>query len=79
MKTYIRKHVYQEVKNMAVLDGCESKYRTPVSEDRICPTCGEEVEVFTVRGRVVEETSCSCGYVFQAEEVEPLKTEKEEK
>ena len=71
MKTYIRKH--------AVLDGCESKYRTPVSEDRICPKCGEEVEVFTVRGRVVEETSCSCGYVFQAEEVEPLKTEKEEK
>ena len=64
---------------MAVLDGCESKYRTPVSEDRICPKCGEEVEVFTVRGRVVEETSCSCGYVFKAEEVEPLKTEKEEK
>ena len=50
---------------MAVLDGCDSKYRTPVSEDRICPKCGEEVEVFTVRGRVVEETSCSCGYVFQ--------------
>ena len=44
-----------------------------------CVKCGEEVEVFTVRGRVVEETSCSCGYVFQAEEVEPLKTEKEEK
>ena len=53
---------------MAFMDGCESKYRTPVSEDRICPVCGKEVEVFTNRGRIVEDAVCPCGYVFKAEE-----------
>ena len=32
---------------MAVMDGCESQRRTAVLEDRICPKCGKEVEVFT--------------------------------
>lgn len=32
---------------MAVMEGCESQYRTPVPEDRTCPVCGKEVEVFT--------------------------------
>ncbi len=63
---------------MAVMDGCESKYRTPVPEDRVCPVCGSEVEVFTVAGKIVEETACKCGYVFQAEEQTPLKVEKPE-
>lgn len=49
---------------MAVLDGCESKYRTPVPEERTCPKCGKIVEVFTVRGRIMEDAKCPCGYVF---------------
>lgn len=63
---------------MAVLDGCEAKYRTPEPEDRTCPKCGKTVEVFTNRGRITEDTVCDCGYVFQAEPVEPLKVEKAE-
>lgn len=60
---------------MAVLDGCESQHRTPISEDRICPVCGKEVEVFTVRGKIREDVSCECGYVLKAEpeEVVPEK------
>ncbi len=57
---------------MAFMDGCESKYRTPVPEDRVCPVCGKEVEVFTNRGRIVEDAVCPCGYVFKAEEQEPF-------
>ena len=37
---------------MAVMDGCESQRRTAVLEDRICPKCGKEVEVFTNGGRI---------------------------
>ena len=29
---------------MAVMDGCEAKYKTPVPEDRICPKCGKHHE-----------------------------------
>ena len=50
------------------MDGCESKYRTPVPEERIWPKCGKEVEVFTVKGKIKEDTACSCGYVFKEEE-----------
>ena len=53
---------------MAVMEGCEAKYTTPVPADRICPNCGNEVEVFTSRGRIIEDTACPCGYVFKAEE-----------
>lgn len=63
---------------MAAMDGCESKYRTPVPEEKICPKCGKEVEVFTSRGRITEEATCECGYVFQAEEIQPLKVERPE-
>ena len=44
-----------------------------------CPKCGKEVEVFTSRGKLTEDTVCSCGYVFQAEEAVPLKTEHKDK
>lgn len=57
---------------MAVLDGCESKYRTPVPEERTCPKCGKIVEVFTVRGRIMEDAKCPCGYVFQQKNQIPL-------
>ena len=30
---------------MAVMDGCEAKYKTPVPEDRICPVCGKHFEI----------------------------------
>ncbi len=48
--------------------GCEDKYRTPVPEDRICPECGREIEVFVSRGRIVEDSVCECGHVIRAEE-----------
>lgn len=63
---------------MAVMDGCESQYRTPVPEDRVCPKCGKEVEVFTSQGRIVRDTTCDCGYVFQTEDAQPLKVERPE-
>lgn len=53
---------------MHILGGCEEKNRTPVLEERICPVCGEEVEVFTVQGRLVDEFVCDCGHVFPKEE-----------
>ena len=53
---------------MAILKGCEEKHRTPVPEERICPQCGKEVEVYTVRGRIFEDSTCDCGYVFEHEE-----------
>ena len=64
---------------MAVMDGCESQHRTSVIEERVCPKCGKDVEVFTSRGKLTEDTVCSCGYVFQAEEAVPLKTEHKDK
>ena len=39
---------------MAVMDGCESQHRTSVIEERVCPKCGKEVEVFTSRGKLTE-------------------------
>lgn len=61
---------------MAVLDGCESQYRTPVPEDRTCPVCGKIVEVFTLKGKIREDAACECGYVFKAETADPVITEK---
>lgn len=58
--------------------GCEDKYKTPMPEDRICPNCGEEVEVFVNRGRIVEGAVCDCGYVIEAEEEIPMKRVSEE-
>lgn len=50
------------------IGGCEAQHNTPVLEERICPDCGEIVEVFTRKGRVVSESPCDCGYVFHVEE-----------
>lgn len=61
---------------MAVMDGCEGKYKTPVLEERKCPKCGRDVEVFTRGGKIVEDSTCECGYVFKAEEEQPLKVER---
>ena len=43
---------------MAIRDGCEAKHKTPTLEERTCPACGESVEVFTRRGRIIEDTAC---------------------
>lgn len=61
---------------MAVLDGCESKFRTPQPEDMKCPKCGNIVEVFTMNGKITEDTTCDCGYVFEHQQVDPLKVER---
>ena len=63
---------------MAIMDGCEAKYKTPVLEERVCPKCGETVEVFTRRGRIIEDTACACGHVFPAEEQIPPQPRKKE-
>ena len=64
---------------MAVKEGCEAKHRTPILEERVCPSCGESVEVFTRRGRILEDTPCDCGYVFKAEEsADPKPRKKDE-
>ena len=57
---------------MGVSMGCEEARKTPKLEERVCPSCGEEVEVFTRDGRLVDDFACECGYVFKAEE--PLDT-----
>lgn len=63
---------------MAVIDGCEAKFKTPVPEERTCPQCGSEIEVFTVKGRVVEDAVCECGYVIRAQEPDSPMVEKKE-
>lgn len=50
------------------IGGCEAQHNTPVLEERTCPGCGETVEVFTRKGRIVEDCKCDCGHVFLAEE-----------
>lgn len=50
------------------INGCEAQHATPVLDERVCPNCGEIVEVFTRKGRVVSESTCDCGYVFHEEE-----------
>lgn len=61
---------------MAVLDGCESKFRTPEPEDMVCPKCVRTVEVFTLKGRITEDTPCECGYVFEHQQLDSPKVEK---
>lgn len=63
---------------MAIMDGCESKFRTPVPEEITCPVCGKTIEVFTVKGRVVEESKCECGYVVEPQEPDSPVVEKKE-
>ena len=38
---------------MSILEGCRGPHKTPIPEERRCPACGEEVEVFTVRERII--------------------------
>lgn len=51
-----------------IASGCEERNRVPVPEDRICPQCGRDIEVFLLKGRVMEEVVCECGYTIEAED-----------
>lgn len=53
---------------MAVLDGCEGNTKTWILEEMECPRCGEILEYYTMRGRIVQDEVCSCGYVLKAQE-----------
>ena len=52
---------------MSILGGCEEKNKTPILEERVCPKCGNEVEVFAVKVRLIDDFTCDCGYIFQKE------------
>lgn len=54
---------------MGVLEGCEGINKTWNLEERVCPQCGTQIEVYTSRGRVAEEAVCRrCGYIIKAQE-----------
>ena len=45
---------------------CAGSDATPQLQERPCPVCGEEVEVFLRKGRICEESVCPrCGYRFE--------------
>ena len=44
-----------------ILQGCQSKSKEITIEDKICPQCGHEVEIFSVDTEAVCE---NCGYVI---------------
>ena len=48
--------------------GCIDKNKTPVPEERTCPQCGGEIEVFLSMGQITEDAVCDCGYVIKAQE-----------
>ena len=49
----------KEARNM-IMDGCQGKPRTPTIEDRICPNCGNPIEIFSTD----TEVACDrCGFV----------------
>ena len=54
----------QKVKKEAsrlIMEGCQGKPRTPTIEDRICPNCGNPVEIFSTDTEVTCE---KCGFVI---------------
>ncbi|MBR6801118.1 MAG: hypothetical protein IKM61_05150 [Eubacteriaceae bacterium] len=59
---------------MAVHDGCKSGKKTARLEERICPVCGEDMDVFMRDGRVIEDSVCVCGYTIKADEAFGYKT-----
>ena len=45
---------------MAILEGCQGKPRTPTIHEKICPRCGNTIEIFSVD----TEVACDrCGFV----------------
>ena len=65
---------------MKIVDGmgCKGKTKIPTIEERICPVCGEEIEVFVKLGRIDEDAKCDkCGYILKADEAFGYKTRRE--
>lgn len=62
---------------MAVMDGCEGTSKTWDLEEMKCPECGEILEYYTMKGRIVEDAVCKCGYVLKAQEPLPIKVQKD--
>ena len=57
---------------MDALTGCGKKNRTPDLEERVCPRCGERLEVFTRNGLTAADTVCPrCGLTVEAGELFP--------
>lgn len=53
---------------MGIFEGCETRAKTWELEERVCPECGELIECYTMKGRIVEDAECTCGYVLKAQE-----------
>ena len=43
-----------------MLDGCQGKPRTPTIEEKICPNCGNIIEIFSIDTEVACE---KCGFI----------------
>ena len=43
-----------------IMDGCQGKPRTPTLEEKICPQCGNPIEIFSTDTQVTCEI---CGFV----------------
>lgn len=42
-----------------IMEGCQGKPRTPTVEEKLCPQCGHEIEIFSVDTEAVCE---HCGF-----------------
>ena len=43
-----------------MLDGCQGKPRTPTIIEKVCPQCGETIELFSIDTQVACE---NCGFI----------------
>ena len=46
--------------DMSIMDGCQGKPRTPTIQEKICPRCGNTIEIFSTDTEVACE---KCGFV----------------
>ena len=59
-----------------IMDGCQGKPRTPTIEDRICPNCGNPIEIFSTD----TEVACDkCGFVVYNDKLSCVQWCKQEK
>lgn len=55
---------------MSVIDGCLGKYRTPLLEEKRCPVCHTQMEIFSRAGQTVATSICpGCGYTVEVDAV----------
>ena len=53
---------------MAVMSGCADSSKTPVMKEVKCPQCGDDIEIYTMQARMIEDAECGCGYVLKADD-----------